>query len=446
MSGRIDFTLDFKARAAKLKRKPDAQYLIYVLGRFSGGNDNTGGLCKIHKVDRDTLEQVMAEMSPHIKIDAGISLNFASLDDFHPDVWLHKVSIIRDLLVLKAELQNPATATQAVAKIQAFLPTETSTKLAESASVVESQDEMLQRLLGKMPETPVAEVDNLEGFIKAIVAPHVSQSIQPQYQQWVDIINTTVSQITRNILHNPAFQRLESLWRGTEALLNEESAEGHSFYLLDMGQAELSAEIKIDPKAFAQIVLQHMRKFDDERNVLLLGDYSFSGNPEDIELMGYCANLAEACHGQFLAAVEQSFLQQLPDVKAQLLTDAGSLMLVYPRYLLRLPYGQKLDPIDTFAFEECSTIPEIQELLWGNSAFLVARAVLRMLDEASGEAQFFDDTPSFSFEMDGEPTLQPGTEFVLSEVQANDLLGHGIMPLIGYRQQRGVRLLGVTCF
>ena len=90
MSGRIDFTLDFKARSAKLKRKPDAQYLIYVLGRFSGRNDNAGEPCKIHKVDRDTLEQVMAEMSPHIKIGAGISLNFVSLDDFHPDVWLHK--------------------------------------------------------------------------------------------------------------------------------------------------------------------------------------------------------------------------------------------------------------------------------------------------------------------------------------------------------------------
>lgn len=63
MSGRIDFTLDFKARAAKLKRNPDSQYQIYILGCFSGRSDNPETPCKIRKIDRDTFAQVMAEIA-----------------------------------------------------------------------------------------------------------------------------------------------------------------------------------------------------------------------------------------------------------------------------------------------------------------------------------------------------------------------------------------------
>jgi predicted component of type VI protein secretion system len=231
-------------------------------------------------------------------------------------------------------------------------------------------------------------------------------------------------------------------------LLNEEAAERHRFYLLDIGQDELSTEIKIDSKAFTQTLLQHTHKFDVEQDVLLMGDFSFSGNSDDNELMAYCANLAEACNAQFLAAVDQAFLQKMPDVHVnQKTATISSLMLAYPRYLLRLPYGNKRDPIDTIAFEECSAQPRLQELLWGNSAFVVARVFLRMAeDDASNDAQFFSDTPAFSFTKDGESILQPGTEVVLTETQANELLERGIMPLIGYQQQRGIRLLGVTTF
>lgn len=357
------------------------------------------------------------------------------------------MGIINELLSLREQLQNPVTATQAAAKIQSFLSAETATKVVEIGDITESQGDMLQRLLGKAPDIQASATNSLEGFIKSIVAPYVSQNIQPQNQQLIAIIDSTVNQFARNILHNHAFQSLEALWRGTDALLNEEAAERHSFYLLDIGQAELSTEIKIDSKAFTQTFLQHIHKFDVEQDVLLMADFSFSDNSDDYELMAYCANLAEACNTQFLAAVDQSFLQTLPDVDVKHNATASSLMLVYPRYLLRLPYGNKLDPIDTFAFEESSAQPKLQELLWGNAAFVVVRALLRMAeDTTSADVQFFSDTPAFSFTKDGESILQPGTEVVLTEMQANGLLERGIMPLIGYQQQRGIRLLGLTCF
>ena len=448
MSGRIDFTLDFKTRATKHKRNPDSQYRIYILGCFSGRSDSEETPCKIHKIERDNFEQVMADIAPLVEIDDSISLSFASLDDFHPDAWLHKVAIINELLTLRGQLQSPLTASKAAAKIQTFVSSETATKVAESINVAESQDDMLQRLLGKRPEILPPATDGLEGFIKSMVAPHATQQALPEYQQLIETIENTIGQFARDILHNQKFQNLEALWRSLEWLLNEEVAERHNFYLLDIGQGELSTEINIDSKAFTQTLQQHIQKFDDQQDVLLVGDFCFSGNADDNELMVYCANLAERCNAQFLAAVDQAFLQKMPEVDENHKAAAtSSLMLAYPRYLLRLPYGNKRDPIDTVAFQECSAPPKMQELLWGNAAFVVARVLLRMADDdASADAQFFSDTPAFSFTKDGESTLQSGTEVVLTETQANGLLECGIMPLIGYQQQRGIRLLGLTSF
>jgi predicted component of type VI protein secretion system len=111
---------------------------------------------------------------------------------------------------------------------------------------------------------------------------------------------------------------------------------------------------------------------------------------------------------------------------------------------MRLTYGSKRDPLESLAFEECGNIPQTDELLWGNPAFLAARVLLRAAqDQTTAEQFFFADVPAFSYELDGEQVLQAATEVVLNEAQANNLLAQNIMPVIGYRQRQGLRLLGL---
>jgi predicted component of type VI protein secretion system len=299
---------------------------------------------------------------------------------------------------------------------------------------------MLQRLLGQKPETPSTETTSVDKWLQDLVAPHVAQDLGAQYQQLIQLIDATVSQLLRSILHSPAFQRLEALWLATDALLTEEAAERHDCYLIDISQDELTAAIGSGAAGdFSQKLLQHSQTADPEQDVLLLGDFCFAANDSDDALLAYCSSLAASCGGQFLAAVDQSFLER--SAKAGV---SANLMLAYPRYLARLPYGDKRDPIEAFAFEECSAIPQAGELLWANPAFLLARAMLRIAaEETAAEAQFFGDIPAFSFDQDGEPKLQPAVESVLTEAQANAVLALGIVPLVGYQQRRGIRLLGV---
>ncbi len=458
MSGRIDFTMGFKTQGAGQKNESSEGYRIYILGNFSGQSAGSWQQRKIRAIDMDNFDQVMTQVNPLLEIGSGLSLTFKTLDDFHPDAWLEKVQIIADLQKLKRELNNPATAAQAAAKIQAYYQSETKSEKAftsvEPQASGESQDDIMERLLGKKSVNTASSTQSVDHFINQLISPHVKKEVDPQHQALIKLIDSTISQFLIILLHNPDFQNLEALWRATEALVNEDLADEQSVYLVDISQSELLAEIRKGNLGFEQRLLQHVQSNDDEQAVLLVGDYSFTGSDDDKDLLRYCGHLAKASGGTFLggvaeALIESSILGESANVKSwvQYLRDVNTdrVILAYPRYLLRLPYGNKRDPIDAFEFEECPAIPQSDELLWGNAAFIGARFLIKTSQGDSRQEQlYFGDIPVFSFDQDGEKVLQPATDVLLNEAQANGLLAQGISPLLGFRQRSGARLMAIT--
>jgi len=448
MAGRIDFTMGFNTEKAAKAGNGDSSYRVYIFGNFSGAAA-PWEQSKIRRIDVDNFEQVMAQILPTLEVNPGITLQFASLDDFHPDAWLEKIKLLADLRALKSELGNPATAAQAAAKIQAFFPAVTASEPAAPAQETESQDDMLERLLGKKPEGAVAAADSLDSLLKRIVEPHVAKDVNPQHRALIDLIDAATAQLVKALLHRRDFQALEALWRATDGLVHEEAANAQQLYLLDISQAQLLAELKKGGESVVQRLQQHIQTGDGEQDALFVADYLFSDNAEDKALLSFCADLATKCGAGFLAGAGNGLvvgaLQNAPNWLAyRREIQADSVILTYPRVLMRLPYGSKRDPLQTFAFEECDTVPQTNELLWGNPAFLAARVLLRAAqDQTTAEQFFFADVPAFSYELDGEQVLQPATEMVLNEAQANNLLAQNIMPVIGYRQRQGLRLLGL---
>ncbi len=452
MSSRIDFTMGFNARGIASKKEHANAYRIYLLGDFSGKRDAAWSQRNIKRIDSDTFEQVMSQIRPSLNLDSGLALHFESIEDFHPDAWFNKIRILTDLLELKKALSNPKTAAQAAAKIQSFNQTDPNQNiLAQTQQVdVETEADTLQRLLGKEPGPKTDKADTVERLIERVVSPYITKDVSPQYQALIDVIEKTISQFLRNLLQRQDFKSLESLWRATEALVNEEYADEQRFFLVDISQAELMAAVNEGGSEFKERLLAHVQLDDEERDVLLAGDFSFTGSAEDGELIKFLSATAKTCGGCFLGAADQSLIDsailgesQKNSHWARYLSEinADSVVLAYPRYLLRLPYGLKHDPIETLAFEECSEVPVRNELLWGNPALLCVRALIRMTEEESTDnALLMSDVPVFSYTLDDEAVLQPGTEILLNETQVNALLSKGITPLIGFRQHQGVQL------
>ncbi len=455
MSGRIDFTMGINTQGAVPKRDSDKGLRIYIVGDFSGRSDDSWEQRKIRGIDIDNFDQAMTQIIPALEIDSRLTLQFEALEDFHPDAWLEKVQIVADLQKLKRELSNPNTAAQAAAKILASYKGETKGDTpVQLNKATENQEDMLQRLLGKKSEKISDRPDSVDQFIDQIISPYVKKDADPQYQVLIEVIDLTISKYLRTLLHRPDFQNLEALWRSTEALVNEELGDDQSFFLVDISQVELMLELKKESSAFEQKLMSHAQSGEGEQDILLIGDYCFSDSEIDRDLLVFCSKLAKACDGFFLGGANKSLIKNYISGESENVQDwsqylndicADRVMLSYPRYLLRLPYGNKRDPIEAFEFEECSVIPLSEELLWGNPAFVCARVLIRTSQGQKAEEHFyFNDIPAFSIDQDGEQVLQPGTETLLNETQANALLSKGIMPLIGFRLRQGIRLITIS--
>lgn len=441
MSGRIEFTLGLNAGGAAERRRSAQGYRIYVLGNFSGSGAGSWRQRKIRGIDVDNFDNMMADIAPILTV-ANTALTFRSPDDFHPDHWLEKIPLLAELRQLRAALNDPARAEQAAARIRAYLPAQQAPDTAPRSepAATESNDDLLLRLLGKKPEAPVnGASDTVTAWIDSLVAPHVVKDSLPEHRALIGVIDTVTTQLLRAALHQADFQALEALWLATAALVNEEQADRHRLYLVDISRAEYAAAIRDPGGEFEQRLLEHIRAGDGEQEVLLVADWLLGVDDDSLAASG---RLAQACGARFFAGVDQASSTAAPAAQGERLGSAaaGHQVLAYPRYLQRLPYGGKRDPLQSLAFEECPDQPSGTDLLWASPAFICVRALIA----DSLQAASFDDTPAFSFDRDGEQVLQPGVETVLSEAEANALLARGITPVLGGRHRRGIRLIAVS--
>ncbi|WNB74272.1 type VI secretion system contractile sheath domain-containing protein [Methylomonas koyamae] len=449
MADGIDFTMGFQTRGAQRKSSGGEGYRVYVLGSFSGRHEPTWPQRPIRKIDVDNFAQVMRQIAPSIELGPGSALAFEAIEDFHPDAWIGKIKLLADLQQLKRDLHNPHNAEQAAAKIRAFFPASAPAPIpAEPAG--ESQEDMLERLLGKRPEATSPATDSVERLIRDMVAPHVAKSVSAEHQALAAVVDATISQFIATLLHSPDFRGLEALWLALRDLLNEEGADAQQWFLLDLSQQELAQAAQNEPDMLKQKLAAHLQTADAGRQVLLLGDYTFNADGQDRPTLRYCSALAAACHARFVTAAGHELAanllnpasatgQQWPEICAEV--GGERLMLAYPGILQRLPYGAKRDPLQGLDFEECGVPPDPAELLWSNPAFLAARFLVKAeqtVDESTG---FFGDVPAFSYPQDGESVLQAATEVVLNEKQAHQLWDRGLIPVVSFRQRRGVKLL-----
>jgi type VI secretion system protein ImpC len=448
MSGQIDFLMNFGGGGSQ-PRKSDRSYRLYVIGHFSGQTNQPWAERNILKIDTDHFESVFAKLAPQFVIPRGyLTLNFKTPDDLHPDRWLPQVPLLAEFEQLKHDLGQPDKVQSAIQRIQQFVgapENRVNLELPEdSTPAIESDDSILQRLLGQSAEQKQSPVHStVDQWLHNLMAPYIKHEI-PECQMYRDILDQLNQKLLKTLLLQPGFRQLEALWRATEDLVNEELADEQSIYLVDLAPSEWLQFNEADHQRLTDKIQQHLRLGDDEQDVLILTDLLFHDQSDSLALLQACQTLAEKVNAYFLAGIDASLLQALTEISkkqnnAQVMPD--SCLLTYPRYLQRLPYGLNYEPIDKFAFEESSVPPQNIELLWSSSAFILARALMRMQEQEATFALQFNDIPVFSFDDQGESRLQPATEQVLTEPEANAILSAGLIPLIGFHQRQGLRLL-----
>ncbi len=211
---------------------------------------------------------------------------------------------------------------------------------------------------------------------------------------------------------------------------------------------------------FKKVYEEEYGQFGGEPFGVMIGDYTFDHGPQDVQLLGDMAQIAAAAHAPFLAAAAPSVMQMESwselanprDLTKIFLTpeyaawrslreseDSRYLGLCMPRFLARLPYGAKTDPVDEFDFEEDTEGADSEKYCWANSAYAMATNVTRAFKlygwctrirgiESGGAVEAL---PTHTFPSDdGGVAMKCPTEIAISDRREAELAKNGFMPLI----------------
>jgi len=458
----FDFSLSRRAVPRISNRGP---MRLLVLGDFSAlSAAQRPALAKraTHRVDLDSLDETLLRLAPRTELSCG-EVAFEALDDFHPDRLYTRLPMFRALRELRQRLLDPARFAQAATELmqdQVPPPAAAAAAPGARAAAAAVDDGLLAQLLGGKPAaapaaTPATGIDAL---IRQIVAPHIVPDIAPQQATYLASVDAAIAEQMRAVLHAPAFQALESNWRGVQWLISSlELDEDLQLHLFDVSRDELLADVVAAQGQLAQTGL-HMALADRWRNLpggegwtALVGLYSFGPSDADIGLLAALGLIASQAGGPLLAAGDTTLATGDPAKLVGWHSLRGSeaapwIGLAAPRVLLRLPYGKGSDPVASFTFEEVVGRPAHDDLLWGNgglaAALLIGRAFsAKGWDFEPGDEREIGDLPAYTFLQDGEKELQACAEHFLGETAGQLLLQAGLMPLMSHRHRNAVTVL-----
>ena len=116
-----------------------------------------------------------------------------------------------------------------------------------------------------------------------------------------------------------------------------------------------------------------------------------------------------------------------------------------PRFLARLPYGRETEPLETFQFEEFDGAPKHDDYLLGKQLFYRCFAdgpdlLLRTAGRWNSVHPGRRTAPMHMYKLDGETVFQPCCEVLLTQNACEQMMEHGLMPLVSYKNTDHVKL------
>ena len=323
------------------------------------------------------------------------------------------------------------------------------------------------------PKTDEAR-DAVETAVRTLAEQALSNSVtigSDAYQAIEAIIaeiDRKLSEQINAIIHHEDFQQLEGAWRGLHYLVNNtEVDEMLKIRFMPIAKRELHRTLRRhkgigwdQSPIFKKIYEAEYDQLGGTPYGCIVGDYHFDHSPPDVELLGEMAKIAAASHCPFIAGAAPGVMQmeswqELANPRdltkifenteyaawrsLRASEDSRYLGLAMPRFLARLPYGAKTNPVDEFDFEESTDGGNHAAYCWANSAYAMATNINRSFKyygwcssirgvESGGAVE---GLPTHTFPSDdGGVDMKCPTEIAISDRREAELAKNGFMPLI----------------
>jgi len=316
------------------------------------------------------------------------------------------------------------------------MPKPSTTVTVETQAETLSNATLLDQIMAETKLVPTQEGyqvarQGVSAFIAEILKSHDPDQLINKHRvdQMIAELDRVLSKQMDAILHEPAFQQLESAWRSLKLLVDRTDF----VYTAGYGQ------------------------FGGEPVAAMVGNYNFGPSSPDIKLLSYMASVGAMSHAPFIAAPSPEFfnlssfealpnLKEIKDIFAgprhakwrafRESEDARHIALTGPRFMLRSAYHHQDQPISSFNYDE-NINGRHDNYLWGSSAFLLASCINdsfaryrwcpNIIGPQSGGA--VEGLPVHLYESLGQLQAKIPTEVLISDRKEFELAEEGFIAL-----------------
>ncbi len=324
---------------------------------------------------------------------------------------------------------------------------------------------------GRLGKDPAAKERGKE-LIK-IFAEQVLEGSMAVSKDAEAMINARIAQIDHllsiqlnEVMHHPAYQKLESTWRGVKYMMDQsETSDMLKIKIFNCNKRELLRDLQRAPEfdqstLFKKVYEEEFGVFGGAPFAALVGDYEFSRHPEDVELLERVAQVASAAHAPFLSAASPEMFNLESYTSLDAPRDLGKVFdtteyakwksfrasedsryvgLTVPRILMRLPYGRANKQIEAFNYEEGVDGTDHSRYLWGNAAWALGARLTNAFARHGWCAAIrgveggglVEGLPVHNFYTDeGDVAMKCPTEVPITDRREKELADQGFIPLV----------------
>lgn len=348
-------------------------------------------------------------------------------------------------------------------------------KAAGKQEIVLEQGSILDQLLERTPKQQADGLDRaLEAFVRGLSAEDVVD--RTAADRVIARIEKKLEAQINEILHHPQFQELEAAWKALDQMIQRIDflAEDRVIVeIVNVSKQELLTDFQMNPAdmirtgLYGKVYTQAYDRPGANPYGVMIGNYEFENNAEDIQLLSDIGNVARAAHCPFIASISAKFFgfEHLEDFTKKHFDDLRNLLdgpefiafknfrqteasryigLTIPRFLLRHPYGEnnKVRSFQNFQ-ESFDAEKEHDKFLWGNSAFAFGAVSARSftkwgwMDDVCGRRAGgkFESLPIHTYEVGGQSLYKVPTEAWITETNEKNWSDLGFIPMVSYENQ-----------
>ncbi|WP_404389742.1 type VI secretion system contractile sheath large subunit [Pseudoalteromonas phenolica] len=285
--------------------------------------------------------------------------------------------------------------------------------------------------------------------------------------EYIAKVDTIISEQLDAILHHKEFQQVESAWRSLRYLITRTPNNANvKVELLDVNKEVLREDFEESPDTTQSALYKHVytSEYDTpggEPISTIVSNFEFDCSATDISLLQEISRVSAAAHCPFLGSVGAKFFLKDNLEEVSKIQDLASYMeraeflrwknfresedsryvgLAFPRFLMRLPYGE-MNPIRNFNYQEDVSAADHENYLWGNATFAFAANIISSFHDHGWSVNIrgpqsggrVDNLPLHSYEAGRGSETKIPTEVLVSETKELEFANQGFIPLSYYK-------------